>query len=46
MTVMNSQAGRLPTSQVPMGVLPAGVSKSVHIFEYPTRYLLIAEEFG
>jgi hypothetical protein len=46
MTVMNSHAGRLPTSQVPVGVLAAGVPTSMPPCEYPKRYLLIAEELG
>jgi hypothetical protein len=46
MTVVNSHAGRLPTSQVPMGVLPAGVLTSMLSCEHPKRYLHIAEEFG
>jgi hypothetical protein len=46
MTVMNSHAGHLPTSQVQMGVLPAGVPTSMLSCEYPKRSLLIAEEFG
>jgi len=46
MAVMNSHADRLPTSQVPLGILPAGFPSSMLSCEYPKRYLLIAEEFG
>jgi hypothetical protein len=46
MTAMNSHAGRSPTSQVPVGVLAAGVPTSVLSCEYPKRYRLIADEFG
>ena len=46
MTVMNSHTGRLPTTQVPVGVLAAGVPTSMPSCEYPNRYLLIAKEFG
>jgi hypothetical protein len=46
MTVMNCHAGRLPTAQVPLGVLPAGLPTSMLSCEYPKRYLLIAQELG
>jgi len=46
MAIMNSYADRLPISQVPLGILPAGFPTSVPSCEYPKRYLLIAEEFG
>jgi hypothetical protein len=46
MNVMNFHPGRLPTSQVPVGVLPIRVLTSMLSDEYPNRYQLIAEEFG
>jgi hypothetical protein len=46
MPVMNSHSGRLPTFQVPVGVLAAGVPSSMPPCEYPKHYLLIAEELG
>ena len=46
MIVMNCHAGCLPTAQVPVGVLPAGVPTPMLSCEYPNRNLLITEELG